>query len=210
MNRVVFDTVPELVQQTQEGVTAGEFDISAPILGAAAVEGLYGVRGYVELAQVGVPVERSSEGMKCVNFHVFGVPEGAPFLEDATPNAMSDGKAEALLPAGTVAVIDSTSLAELSGRAGMSRKRLAAYEVSLAEAQMHGSIVPSVTTAHAISGTKYTAVRVGRGAAFAPVLERGEDPLASRSHFTVAIDGMRYAAALRVHASNGTRVTRMR
>lgn len=92
----------------------------------------------------------------------------------------------------------------------MSRKRLAAYEVSLAEAQMHGGIVPSVTTAHAIPGTRHQVVTVGRGAAFAPMLERGEESLASRSHFTVAIGGMRYAAALRVHASNGTSVTRMR
>jgi hypothetical protein len=88
-----FEMVPGLVQQTQHGITTGEFDVGAPILGASPTEDWYGIRGYAELAQISVPVLRTVRGIEMQKFHVFGVTEGAPFLPDATANAMNDGRA---------------------------------------------------------------------------------------------------------------------
>jgi hypothetical protein len=95
-------------------------------------------------------------------------------------------------------------------RAEMSPQKLGNYLASLVLAQLEHAETPSVVAYHALESERAETIVVGRSgqAAFSSLLERGPRSLTSRSHFTVATGGLRNAT-LRIHASNGTSLTRM-
>lgn len=201
----VFGVGSALVQEVR--VVNGDFNIgAAAIQGATDVESLYGIVGWAELAHVGTS-QAGAPGVEDTIFRVFGTPEGAPYLEDATWNAMGDGKAQTLLPAGAVAVIGPDSLAELTKRASMSSGQLIAYKASLATAQGYALLdcrLPSVTVEHLIPGVAAQRVMVCRYAA-SSLLNLGEGSLATPDHYTVALGGLG-AILLRVRTLDPTTV----
>ena len=207
----------------REGQTQASFDISAPLTSADEMRDQRGIIGWAKLAQVTVPVIERGDSTDVERFHILGATEDTNPVPESIRPFRESSRLQTIVRAGSIAIIDNASLADLTRRSGMTLDEIMQEEADIAAGIIKGrepvatrnGVPVGVKAVHAVFGKGPQAIHVGRNRvgrsdmAFAELLDRGdEDSLASRDHFTAHI--LRLSSVeLRIHSTNGTGVEYM-